>query len=63
MKNKEKFLLKVKTLSFENRWKITPEELEEVCQKDIDNQKKKNKFLIITCPDNPTSLNYRPKEL
>ena len=37
---------------FENQWKITPEELEEACRKD--NPKKKNKFLIITCPDNPT---------
>ena len=59
-----KFLGKKVTVietKFENRWRLTAEELEEVCKNDEHRPDKKNKFLILTYPDNPTGLTYQRK--
>jgi aspartate/methionine/tyrosine aminotransferase len=51
---------------YENRWRLTPEELDEALSKNLENHEKheiRNKFMILTYPDNPTGLTYSPTEL
>lgn len=46
---------------FENRWRVTPEELDEACRRDEKDPNRKNKCMILTYPDNPTGLTYKPE--